>query len=316
MKIIKKLIKIICVIILILFLGLILDYIRLNISYKINKYDYSVKIYGNKDKYTPQGLTYSSKYNVIISSSYNSKHLVSKVYIIDFDNNKLLKEVELRNTDNTINKKHVGGITTDNKTLWITNDFEVNEYDLKEIINTNKKYVVSKKKTKLLNRGDLCTYKDNTLYIGDFFLNPFYKIKDNNPLLMAFDTKNLDYNKPKYIISLPKMVQGLAITDDNNIIVTRSFTNLIKSDLSIYNNVIENKKSYYTLNNKKIPYYKLNKNNKIKSIKLPPMAEELFYKDNDLYILFENSSDTYFYAYPKIKNIMKININTLIKKES
>ena len=64
----------------------------------------------------------------------------------------------------------------------------------------------------------------------------------------------------------------------------------------------------YNYNGKDIPYYKFDKNSEMEHIKLPPMAEGLFNIDNDLYILFENSSDKYFYALPKMKKIIKYHI--------
>ena len=59
------------------------------------------------------------------------------------------------------------------------------------------------------------------------------------------------------------------------------------------------------LNGNDIPYYKFTKNNLDKKIKLPPMAEGMFNIDDNIYILFENSSDTYFYAFPKLRKIIK-----------
>lgn len=310
MKKIKKLLYII----LFIFLILLIDYIFLNISFYISNYSTSFKVQGNKDNYTPQGLTYSKKYNIVLQTSYNSKHKVSMLYLIDFKTGNLLKKLKLKEIDKSDNINHVGGITTDDNKVWISNNYEINEYDLKEIINTKNNYIKSLKNTKLANRGDFCTYNNGILWIGDFYLNPFYKVPNNNPLLMGYKLNNdIDYFNPNYVISLPKMVQGLAITNDNKFIFTRSFTNLIKSDLSIYDNVLNDKNNYYELNGNKIPYYKFDKNNLIKEIKLPPMAEELFYKDDELYILFENSSDTYFYAYPKINNIIKINIKEVDK---
>ena len=310
MKYLLKILKIICIFILIIAIILIIDYLRLNVSYLINKKDYkeSFKVYGNKNNYVPQGLTYSDKYNIALQTSYNSKHKVSMLYVIDFKTKKLIKELKLKEIDNSNNTNHVGGIATDNNKVWITNDFEINEYDLDTILNTKDNYIKSIKNNKLPNRGDFCTYKDGYLWIGDFFLNPFYKIKDNNPLLMKYNIKELDYNKPELIISLPKMVQGMVITDDNKFIFTESFTYLINSNLSIYDNILKKEKDTYKLNNINIPYYKFEKKDLIKNIKLPPMAEGLFLKDNNLYILFESSSDTYKPAIPKIKKVIKYNI--------
>ena len=290
MKYLKIIITIPILIIISILLILIIDYIRLNIFYLVNKNNYIevADTQGNKNKYAPQGLIYSEKYNVILQTSYN-KNNVSMLYVIDFNTGKLLKELKLIEINDQENNNHVGGITTNDEKVWITNDYEINEYNLEEIITTENNYIKSKKNNKLLNRGDFCTYKNNTLWIGHFYLKPFYNAPQDTPLLYGYDTNDLNYNTPKYTIKLPKMVQGMAITDDNNFIFTRSYTNLINSELSIYNDMTKETK-------------------KIKSIKLPPMAEGIFYKDNELYILFENNSDKYFFAYPKVKKIIKISV--------
>ena len=317
MKFLKYLFKFIIFILPLIIILLIIDYARINLRYYLNKnlYTESFDIRGNTNKYVPQGLAYSDEYNIILQTSYNSKHDVSMLYITNYKNGKLIKELKLKEIDLNDNINHVGGITTDEEKVWITNDYEVNEYSLKEIINTKKDYIKSTKNKKLPNRGDFCLYNNNILWIGDFFLNPFYKVPDNNPLLLGYENKKtIDYKKPDYVISLPKMIQGMAITEDNKFIFTTSFTNLINSDLLIYDNPLKEKNSYYKINNKSIPYYKLNDSKLINTLKLPPMAEGFFYKDNNLYILFENSSDTYFYAYPKLNKIIKLNINKLDTK--
>lgn len=312
MKHIKRVLIFLIILVLLFIFVLLLDYARLNVSYLLNKNKYfeAFDVQGNSSNYVPQGLAYSKTYNVALQTSYNSKHYVSMLYVIDFETGKLLKELKLIEIDDSNNTNHVGGITTDETTVWITNDYEVNEYSLEEIINTESDYIKSKKNTKLPNRGDFCLYHENILWIGDFFLNPFYKVPDDNPLLMGYKIeatteKEFDYSIPDYIISLPKMVQGMVITKDNKFAFTTSFTPFIKSNLSFYNNVLEEKPDTYNLNGKDIPYYKFTKNNLDKKIKLPPMAEGMFNIDDNIYILFENSSDTYFYAFPKLRKIIK-----------
>ena len=294
---------------------LIIDYIRLNIHYHITKKNYQEEypIYGNKNKYTPQGLSYSNKYNVILQTSYQSKHKVSMLYITDKKSKKLIKELALKNIDNTENKGHVGGITTDEDVVWITNDYEVNEYSLEEIMRTNQSEIKAKRRIKLSNRGDFCYYHNNILWIGDFFLKPFYPVANDNPLMIGYiKNKQIDYDEPDYIISLPIMVQGFSLTEDNQFIFTTSFTNLIHSNLIIYRNILEKEHDMYPWNGKSVPYYKITNEDLIKTIKLPPMAEGIFYDKDYLYILFENSSDTYFYAYPKMNKIIKMNIKEQI----
>ena len=284
----------------------IIDYVRINVSYSINKDKYieSFDIQGNTNHYIPQGLAYSSLYNVVLQTSYNKEHDVSMLYVTDYDSGKLLKSLKLIDVNDKDDNKHVGGISTDNKTVWITNDYEVDEFSLEEIINTNSYYIKSLKNTKLPNRGDFCLYHDGTLFIGDFYLKPFYDVPDGNPLLMAYDVSNIDYSSPSYVVSLPKMVQGMEIVGDK-FIFSQSFTYLINSTLSIYNKPTEN--GYYKLNGKDIPYYKFDK--VYIKYKLPPMIEGIFYKDDYLYMLFESSSDGYSLALPKIKKILKLKID-------
>ena len=171
---------------------------------------------------------------------------------------------------------------------------------------TNNDYIRCKNDTKLGIRGDFCYYGDNTLYIGDFCLSPFYKVPDNNPLLLAYDTEtDFNYDQPEYIMSLPKMVQGMTIMPNKNFVFTCSFTNLIKSKLKVYNNILDTQAGTYKYKGKDVPYYKFSENNNIKTIKFPPMAEGLFNIEDDIYILFESSSDKYFYALPKMKKVIK-----------
>lgn len=286
---------------------LILDYLRLNISYLINKKNYSesFKIYGNKDNYIPQGMALNEDKNIILQTAYNKDNKASKLYVIDFKTKKLIKELSLHNKNNKADTRHVGGIATHKDTVWITSDYQVTEYSLDEILNTNNDYIKCLNSHNLPIRGDFC-YADNTnLWIGDFFLKPFYPVPKDTPLLFEYDLENINYQKPILAISLPKMVQGMTSTDNNEFIFTRSFTNLIQSDLVTYKNVLQNEPDTYKIGHNTIPFYHFTKKDIIKHEKLPPMAEGIFTKNNKIYISFESSSNHYFYAYPKIYNVIK-----------
>lgn len=290
----------------------VLNYARINIFYQYHKQEYkdSFKIYGNTGNYVPQGLTYSDKYNVVLQTSYQSDHDASMLFVVDFKSHKLLKSLKLIDMDGNNNSHHVGGITTDNETVWISNDYEVEEYSLEEILNTTEDTIQSKGVYDLPIRGDFCTYHDGILWIGDFYLKPFYDVPNGNPLLFGYKVEDsIHYSLPEVVISLPKMVQGLTFDDDDHFVLTESFTYLINSNFSIYQNVLEKDSSLnITVNAHKIPYYQLNRENLIKTIKLPPMAEELFYLDDSYYILFESSTDHYSMAYPKIKNVIQYKV--------
>ncbi len=283
-----------------------LDYARINIRYFLTRKEYedSFKIQGTKDGYAPQGMTYIKEKDIVLQTAY-SKGKASKLFVIDFKTGKLKKELKLVLTDGAESKKHVGGIASDGKTVWITNDFEISAFKLSDILKA-KDEIRSIKDDKIPSRGDFCYYKDNTLWIGDFFLKPFYPIANDDPLLYAYDVYyNIDYKNPKLVISLPIMVQGMAIEEHNEFIFTSSFTNLVNSELLLYENVLEEEPDYYEINGIKVPHYSFNKNNLSKSRKIPPMAEGIFYDNGYVYILFESNSSKYFYAEPKIRNVLK-----------
>ena len=312
----NKVLKVLLIIIGIIMFIIAFNYFRIYVYYLVNKDNYTetIEVQGNNNKYVPQGVTYSSEYNVVIQTSYNKNHKVSKIYITDLDNNKLIKTLNLHKEDNSINNNHVGGITTDNNKVWITNDYEVNEYSLDEIMNTDNKYIKSIKDTKLPIRGDFTLYKNNTLYIGEFYFPITYTVKDDNPLLYAYtNIDNINYNKPDYIISLPSMVQGMEIDKDNNFMFTGSYTYFHNSYFRVYKDVTKEKPSTYTLNNKKIPYYIFNNSNLIGKTKLPPMAEGMYYKDNKLNVLFESSTDAYLNAFPRIDKVIEYNYKEVLK---
>ena len=293
----KKIIKILSITLISILIILLINYIRININYNKYKNNGTYTIQGTNGYYRPQSITYSDKYNVIIQTSYNKKHKASKIYITDFNTGKLIKELELYKEDNSINNTHVGGITTNNDKVWITGDYEISEYNLEEILSTQSTNIKAISTNKLKNRGDTCTYNNNILWVGDFYLYPIYKVENNKPLLLGYNVSdNIDYNNYNYSIILPKMVQGVTIKD-NTIIVSQSYTYLINSKIRIYK---------YDSNN--LNEYKLNKNNLIKTIIVPPMAEGIFYKNNKLYVLFESGAESYKGALPKIKKLLELEL--------
>lgn len=289
-----------------------LIYIHLNNAYFFNKnlYIETHNIQGNVNGYVPQGLTYSEKYNVILQTSYN-KNNYSMLYVIDFSSGVLLKELKLKISEDEYSYSHVGGITTNDDKVWITSDYKLYEYSLDEIIETEKDYIVSKVTEQTYNRGDFCYYKNDILWIGDFHNKIYMSIKGDKPYLFGYKLiDDIDFNYPQYVISIPDMVQGMTILENNTIVFTRSFSNLMRSRLSFYSNVLAKEtKEYFEINGNKIPYYHLNNSNLVKTEYLSPMAEGLFHKDDYLYILFENSSDEYEHTYPKINKIVKYKYN-------
>lgn len=88
----------------------------------------------------------------------------------------------------------------------------------------------------------------------------------------------------------------MVILPNGEFAFTESFTYLVNSNLDIYENIIDSDST------------KFNKKNRVKRIKMPPMAEGMFYKDGYIYILFESSTENYSMADPKIDTVIKYKI--------
>ena len=138
MKVLKSFLKFIGIILLIVVLTFLIIYGRIIISYYKNEAQYvgCFSVWGNQNGYVPQGLEYSEKYNIAMQTSYNANHEVSMLYVTNMTSGRLVKELKLLKEDGTQNTNHVGGITTNDEKVWITNDYEISIYDLEEIKNT------------------------------------------------------------------------------------------------------------------------------------------------------------------------------------
>ncbi len=106
------------------------------------------------------------------------------------------------------------------------------------------------------------------------------------------------------------MIQGMSITNKNEFLFTASYTNLINSTLYRYKDVTKGNQKTITIKNKNVPYYEFKNNDLISIVAIKfHLAEGMFYYDGYAYIMFENSSSKYFFAEPKINNVLKYKIS-------
>lgn len=271
---------------------------------------------GLKQGGVPQGLCYSNKYNVLLISEYHKGGPPSVIHILDIESKKLIKSVILNTKDGNPLNAHVGGITTNEEILWITDSYTIYEFSLKEIIESNNmsniKYL---KKIDISIKADFISYHNDTLWIGEYYYYPIYQLDktknknriNNKPLLVGF---NKNYES-KHAIYIPDKIQAIEWTNNNSLIVSTSFWSFESSNIKIYNNPLELKaKDTITINNKTINAIHIDNITPIKEYTLPPMAEGISLIDTELYILFESSSNLYkHYTKYKVDNIYKTTLS-------
>lgn len=304
------------------------SYTQTSYSYKIaKKYEYFLKNYeeytpipGLKEHIIPQGITYSNEYNKIIMVGYHKGNASSVIFIIDYTSRLLDKSILLYNYDNTPLNTHIGGITTDEDTLWLSDDYKLYTINLNDLMNTKDMDIIKVSKSiNTLTKGDYLLYHENNLYIGEYDYKIKYKTKEshyyltpngeeNKSLIAVYSLNdNTDFNKPNYLISVPDRIQGIAIDENDNIILSRSFWSFQSSDISIYQNPLNEETNDFNLEGTNYDLYYLDNTNLINNIKIPSMSEGISLIDNELYIIFESASTYYkVYTKDKVSSIIKL----------
>ena len=305
-----------------------LNYTQKKYDYKINKKyadylanheEYAI-IPGLNEDIIPQGLTYSAKYNKFIVTGYHKGKAASVLFIIDYDSKMLEKTLLLQHNDNQPFNTHIGGLTNNNETLWLSDDYKIYTLEMEELINAeNMSFIKVSKAIETFVKGDNITYHNNTLWVGEYDYKIKYKTKKshyyttpnnykNKSLIIGFDiSENIDFNNPKYIISVPDRIQGLTFDENNNIILSRSFWSFQPSNISTYKNPLDTQPSLIKINDMEHCIWYLDNTNLISDLELPPMSEGIVYLNGDLYVIFESASSYYkIYTNDKIDSIIKL----------
>ncbi len=271
---------------------------------------------GLKEHIIPQGLTYSSKYNKFLIVAYHKGKASSVIFIIDPIKKDLEKTLLLQQYDSKSFNTHIGGITTDDETIWLSDNYMIYTLSLSELLKADDMSNIRlSKPVSSLSKGDYITYHDGFLWIGEYDYKFKYETlsehyyKDNKSLIAVFDLKKgyQDYLHPEFLLSVPDRIQGLNFDEEDNIVLSRSFWSFQSSDLSIYKNILDDPSENIEINGDEYQLWYLDNSHLIKNIVIPPMSEGIYYLDNEIYIIFESAASFYrIYTRDKVDSIVKL----------
>lgn len=293
-------------------------------EYYLNNTEEYAQLPGLKEHIIPQGITYSKKYNKILIVGYHKGKAAAVLFIIDYETGILDRTILLFNQDNTPLNTHIGGITTNDEIIWLSDNYKLYTLNLEDLINTKDMDRINvSKPLDTFAKGDYILYHDNFLYIGEYDYKIKYKIKEshhfktpsgeiNKSLIAVYDLseETINFDKPDYLISVPDRIQGLSIDRDNNFILSRSFWSFQSSDISTFKNPLNGEPKNVKIEGNEYKLWFLDNDNLINNIKMPPMSEGIVLIDNELYLIFESASTYYkMYTKDKVSSIIKLNIN-------
>lgn len=275
------------------------------------------EIPGINDNFVPQGFCYDGLHNVYVVSGYLSTDGPSPIYILDGNDGKVLKKINLSKSNGRDFTGHSGGVAVWGEYLYITAGTGAGVYvfNYNEILsceNGNSVKFLGKFSTKKNDddyvESSYVTVYNNKIIIGEFYSELGYDKPDshkvtcvscgetNGALALEY---NLDENckyginpTPQKVYSMREKVQGVSIESNKFYVSTSQRYNpsyIFSYNLDNINNQGTRQTIGYELN-----LYMFCSCSLQKTYKTPPMAEEILFRDGKLYIMSEFASNKYF----------------------
>ena len=294
--------------------------------------DQKFKTPGTNDNLVQQGFVYvdylndgNSENDFYLVAGYMSDDSASMVYVLDADGN-VTNKVSLKNADGSDYLGHTGGIECHDNYVYITDGGKDVNYDggldvfpLDQILNETEVQTIGRIKT--YNNPAFCHIYKNYMLVGEYYKETDYETlashrfttpsnDENTALIMVFE---IDENgkfdvsdKPVAGISTTNAVQGLTTIKDDRIVLSTSW-GLSTSHIYFYDmdkinteNIevkeITGNDASSTEDDLSLPIYHLDSDSLAETIEAPPMAEEMVYLNDELYILNESACNKYIFG--------------------
>lgn len=249
---------------------------------------------GLNDGFTPQGICVNEENEVYLMTGYQKDHTSSRIYITNGDDYN--RYVLLLKEDNTPFTQHNGGIATTNDKVYISTDSKIYILDLNVLLNKETKTMIMDTYVEVNNEASFVFSNDEHLYVGEFTgagsYSTNHSIQTNDGTYNAILTKYSlsDLATPLCIYSIRDKVQGMAMNEEGDIVLSTSY-GLKDSMFYKYDNenITDPKKTF-----EGVPLYYLD--NPSKTLKAPPMSEDMDYSNGKWITYTESACDKYVFG--------------------
>lgn len=311
-----------------------------------NNADAEFDIPGLDEDFCPQGMTELEGYNKYIVSGYMSDGGPSRYYVIDAETNNIEKYFILNINDKKYDG-HAGGIASFNSKLWTVSMVEDEgegyafSFNATDVINVdNGGEVLVRGFFKTNNNADCVFVQDNLLWVGEFYRPEKFETDTNHHLTTRSGETNRaicyayeieenaktgvvstgrilsggasEVQPPVKALSVRDLCQGVAVTKDGKFVVSTSYS-IFDSNIYYYKDVLnEDAHSTIRVGLDEIPLWFLDNDALIGSAQVPAMSEELFVKNDRVYLLFESACKKYkFFNRVRIKSVYSFALSYL-----
>ena len=266
--------------------------------------DAGFAIPGLMDNYVPQGFDWDEDTDTYFMCGYMSDHSSSRIYIRFADGT--TRYTSLYHADGSVYDKHAGGICHSGDFIYLAGDDGIDVFSLEQVIMGGDAYMLGTIPTG--HDMAFCSFHDGYLFAGNFYYPEHYETPahhrivtpagdHNTSLITVFRAdENAEFGidaNAVAAISAPDKVQGMCFTDDEIVLsISWSLTN---SNLLYYAPYAEPVGTVQVLSGE-VPLYFLDSDCLTHTAVLPPMSEELVYRDGKVEVMCESACNKYIFG--------------------
>lgn len=260
---------------------------------------------GLSDNWVPQGIDYMEDQDIYLLSGYMSDGTASRIYVRNGSGEQYY--VNLKYADDSDYTKHAGGICHNGEYVYIAGDDGVDVFRLADVLAGKDACKIGK-----INLGHdtaYCSFYNGYLLVGNYYYPEIFETPAHHRIVTPAGNANTSLITifkasdeaafgidpvPVAAISAPEKVQGICFTSDAEVVLSTSYS--LNSSTLCYHRIDLTRCGQVTACDTVVPLLYLDDATLTKSATMPPMSEELIYRDGRVYILFESASNQYLFG--------------------
>ena len=260
---------------------------------------------GLDSSFVQQGFDYVDTEGVYLISGYMNDDTASRIYVRE--DGKDERYVEVKNADGSDYCGHAGGICHNGRYVYLAGDGGLEVLTLGDVLDGGHATIIGRIETGF--DVSYCSFYNGHLLAGEFYRADSHKTASShwqttpdgtvNPALIAVlrgdDAAAFGVSPvPVAAISVPEQAQGICFTSGDEMVLSTSY-GFANSYLS-YHRINPEYAGWIALSGTEVPLLYLDGSTLTDSVALPPMSEEILYRDGKVYVMCESASNKYIFG--------------------
>ncbi|MBQ3215102.1 MAG: hypothetical protein IJB11_03185 [Oscillospiraceae bacterium] len=255
--------------------------------------------------FVQQGFDYVEEQDAYLVSGYMNDHSASRIYV-RYDGGDT-RYVELKNADGSDYTGHAGGICHNGGYAYLAGKGGLEVLTLDDVLDGGYATIIGRVETGF--DVACCSYYNGHLMAGELYRPGNYETDPSHHRITPDGTSNPALitllrcddsaafgvvSTPVAAISVPAQLQGFCFTGDDQLVLSSSY-GFASSYLS-YHRIDLDYVGQILLSDTQVPLLYLDSTTLTDSVALPPMSEEIVYRNGQIYVMCESASNKYIFG--------------------